>query len=531
MSVSDPSNIYSKFLKKKPLPKFSGSQKTAIDPPRDQQSFEKNFYDLEGSSEEFDSDLDSPFSHKEYEVAGEAGTMLALDQVEAKASAGAGSNLTLYNWKTEFGGNGKKFPIARNETVAYVARRILNHNLSDGYTLVSLIGKSGTGKSTLTRTLVHRLHKQLERKNIQYAVNWFEKQDISRVNDIIKTFAKGVNRILVFEDASYGDRELSQEESEALMAELTYVRHTLQANVIFMIQIHYSKALGPFLRDGDVTLITSITPKEKDNYYKEFGYENQPIIKVFFRKYGSMIAEGYYYANLDESTTLKYYRKHPFKIAFCMDFGSPHFVNYPAEGCAYCEKKLSYSIPEERVAESELELFQSLTNQSKRGVTNALRQCIRWMGFFKAGEKTLEPHQMAIMKKIIQYYEDHPADWQNVVNELHIGRSVDHVLRQRGIKLDKLTAEEKRRAKRLDAANQKRIKRSLERTVTPIQRDDGDEYEEERPAKPQKMTLTPDEERRRPRSSGKEVIPTTAMLEAAGVPGMDSGQTNEDIEQ
>lgn len=339
---------------------------------------------------------------------------------------------------------------------SFIANGIVSHN-------------SGTGKSTLTQTIVHRLHKQMERDNIAYAINWYEKQDIGRVDQIIQRLEKGINRILVFEDASYGDRELSQEEVEELMAQLTFVRHTLQAKVIFCIQIHYSKALGPFLRDGDVTLLTSITPIEQENYFKLYGAQSVPIIKTFFRKYGSMNAEGFYYSNIDESNVLTYYTKRPFKLALAVDFGLVHFVNYPAEDCAICKKKLSYETPVEKVAETEVELYKQIATRRGKMATATLRQVARWFFYFKAGLKTLEPHQQSVVRQLSEYYENHQKDYENVVNELNLGRSVDHILRARGVLISKITNEEKRAEKRKNKAAQMRelrdVKKRLEKGI------------------------------------------------------------------
>jgi hypothetical protein len=328
----------------------------------------------------------------------------------------------------------------------------------NGYTLVTLIGHSGSGKSTFTGTLCHRLHKISERLGVSYAINWYRRDAISKIDEIIPTLAKGVNRIVVFEDASWGDRELDETEAKQLLARLTYVRHDLQAHVIFLFQVHYSKALGPFLRDGDVVAITSISHIEKENFLKTFGWDNKGIINKFFKKFGSMNAESYWYSELDEAHHIIYYAKAPFKLALVSDFNSLHFTQYPKESCGYCEPHFT-DIEQGKIIDSatERELFAQIADSYS---ITKLRMCLRFFAYFRTGAACLEPKTKSVMARLMHYYERHPDEWKNISDELRIGKSVDHVLRNRGLAI-RHTHEESRinkRAKRRLAERERQLK-------------------------------------------------------------------------
>lgn len=366
---------------------------------------------------------------------------------------------TTYKW------NGKKYPIMPKETVAHLARRVINHNLDNGYTLGVYIGHSGTGKTTGVTTLAHRMHKIASERKVEYAVNWFEKMDIARIDEIIKGLEKGVNRIMIIDDASYGDRELTEQQSEELMANLTYVRHTLKANVIFLLIMHYSKALGPFLRDGDFAVITSITPVERENYIKMYGPDSKWIIKKFFTKYGSMNAEGYYYSNLNENTVLTYYSKRPFKLALVNDFGELHFMNYPAETCGHCRKLLKEKLTESEIAATEKDLFKRLVDSY--GITR-LRQCCRWYFRLRGGANTLDPLTKATLNRLIEYYDSNPKDYESLLAELKANKSVDRVLRKRGVIKIPETNEEKAANRRANKAADKRKRDEMARAMTQV---------------------------------------------------------------
>ena len=381
------------------------------------------------------------------------GSVVKLASLDAFSGTG-NKKVTTYSW------NGSRYPVISTETVSYIARHLLNHNHSNGYSLATIIGHSGTGKTTLCTTLLHRVHSIAEKLGITYAIHWYRQQAIGKVDEIIDSLTKGVNTIIVLDDASWGTRDLTEAEAQNLLARLTYVRHDLKANVIVLIMIHYSKALGPFLRDGELTLITSISHEEKQNYLKVFGFENKGIINKFFRKYGSMMSEGYWYSELDEANRLCYYAKSPFKLALVSDFNQLHFTLYPAESCAYCEPNFKELLADKyKESLDERELFLDLN--TKYGPT-FLRQCLRYLFFFKAGSDALEPKVRAIMKRLADYYEKHPSDWQNTANELNRGRSVDYVLRERGIlKKEGLTREELRRQRRAETAFTRRQQREI----------------------------------------------------------------------
>lgn len=381
-----------------------------------------------------------------------AGSVISLTELQ-QSQVAHGPKMTTYRWNSEH------YPIKSTETVAYLARRILNANVSSGFSSVIMIGKSGTGKSSFTGTLSHRLHKQAEDRGISYAFNWYRRDDIGKIDQIIQSLEKGVNRIIVFEDASWGDRELSELEAQQLLARLTYIRHDLQANCIVIIQIHWSKALGPFIRDGEFLVLTSISHIERENYLKLFGKNNQSLVNSFFKKYGSMNTEGYWYADQDEVNRLCYYTKKPFKLALVSDFNQLHFTQYPRESCGYCEPRFQ-TIPDPKYVESasEKELFHQLAESY--GVSK-VRQALRYFTFFRTGANCLEPKSKALISRLVSYYEKHPDDWQNTSEELKLGRSIDQLLRQRGLTI-KVTNEEKRiagRAKKAVADRQRYLKK------------------------------------------------------------------------
>lgn len=365
------------------------------------------------------------------------GSVINLAELQ---SSGSSVNLTTYRW------NGANYPILRNQTVAYLARRILNSNLDDGFTLGVYCGKSGSGKSTLHNSVNHRIHKIIEKKKLPAYVNkWYRRKEIENIDAIIASLPRGLNYILNFEDASFTFNNMSESEIEEQMQRWTYIRHEVKGNVIMQLQMHYSKALGPFMRDGDFTCFTSISPVERENMYKMFGFRNRSIVDSFFKKFGSMRSERYYYMPFDESQNFCYYAKKPFKIALVSDFNELHFINYPKESCSLCEPQFEGLSTKFVDSASEKEMLREL---SEGYTLTIVKQILRDMLFFKGGADVLEPRYKSVYHRLSTWYEKHGEEYQSLLSEAKVGRSIDYILRQRGILNGSPTRSEMRAARR-----------------------------------------------------------------------------------
>jgi len=166
-----------------------------------------------------------------------------------------------------------------------------------------------------------------------------------------------------------------------------------------------------------------------------------------------MNTEIYWYSDVGAVDRICYHTKKPFKLSLVSDYNSLHFTQYPAEGCGFCEPHFEdIADPKFIESESEKELFHKLSDIY--GLSR-VRQALRYFAFFRSGALTLEPKAKALMNHMITYYEKHPEEWANTSEELKVGRSVDQVLRQRGLSV-KHTREEARRNKRATAALQQR---------------------------------------------------------------------------
>lgn len=390
---------------------------------------------------------------------------------------------------------GKDYPLLIEQSPVTLAKHILHHNSLHGYTLVTLIGKSGTGKSTMTRMMTHYLHAKAESVyGKTYVPLWFKQKDIESLDDIIASLEVGVNRILNFEDVSFTFNDSDPGELEEVMRKLTYIRHTLKANVIIQMQIHYSKALDKFLRDGDVKIITSSSDEEKENLKRLFGRDGNKAIRLFASKYHSMETNGFWSTQVSMTKMFKYQVQNPFRLALVSDVGKLHNVLYHDVSCEYCKPKFGEGLGEEKKYDN-YQTGEYLKQVADTYSLSRLRTILKTWMYFKEGINVLEPNGKHVMSKLTEYFQANPEKYQEFVGEVKEARTLDQVLRKLGVFTGKETHAEKRKKRSLNVKEYNLRKKLLER-----------------------------------QSNGKPVEVTTEQLEAAGVPSMNPGpMSDEDI--
>ena len=297
-------------------------------------------------------------------------------------------------------------PLLQRHSIGKLAKEIVTANTHNQYTGVLLIGKSGSGKSTLTQTLVHRLHQKRS-----YAVRWFAKKDIRRFTDIIKNLPSAPH-ILVFEDASYALRGMSDSQIEEIAAELTYIRHKLKHPVIVILQIHYSKAIEKFFRDTDITIFTSITDNERTNYLQLLGTHNSLKIRNFIRLYHNALFAGHFDFTWSSYTGEKYvyHTNNPFRPALVSSVGSCHFLLYPKEACGQCSLDGKFHGHPKLEPQVALDKLVQATNRT------TARSTIRQYCFHKKGIKCLPTNTAAAWNVINEMARLYDIDWEETLN-------------------------------------------------------------------------------------------------------------------
>jgi hypothetical protein len=230
-------------------------------------------------------------------------------------------------------GNNRRYPVPMRWHLTPIVQNILRHNKTMQYTGIVEIGMSGTGKTTLTRSILHKMHMMGE----NYRVLWFTGHDMLNIDKIINSCQVGLPHVFVFDDASYTMESAKKEDVARLANALTTIRHHLKSRCIIFMNIHYSKATKKFFRNQHFTFLTSVTVEELGNYSDLFK-EKMGVVRKFARYYNQMSLKGGFYLPVSSATYEQLYYKtnKPFRLGLVAEISDLHFFLFNKQECETC---------------------------------------------------------------------------------------------------------------------------------------------------------------------------------------------------
>lgn len=253
--------------------------------------------------------------------------------------------------------------MARAHAFLPAVRDIATHQSYNDLTTISIIGREGTGKSTLMAVLAHHLHEELAKRaagkvgNLTaeakislerpYKVFWFGDEDLINFQKTIDELP-AVNRIMVFDDVSFLSGGISKKDMDKIKKTMTVIRHGKTGEdfrTVLLFSYHYSKSLDKFLRDTSYRFVTSVGAEEVDNHIAFFGKSNSRKI----RKYKDTMAlftrgqDVKFPVGLGKHTrSLTYKYRDPFGLALYHDGSNLRWIVYPSYdltvpgSCVHC---------------------------------------------------------------------------------------------------------------------------------------------------------------------------------------------------
>lgn len=176
--------------------------------------------------------------------------------------------------------------IAAKHSLIKCVREVAEMQRSLEVTTIGILGREGTGKTTLAKVVGHILHDQLlklrddaqgdvdRRSMVQirkgYIVRIFSGEtDLTRFKEILEDLPP-VNRIIIFDDATF----LLQSNIKQIKHDVTKIRHLESGDVktVIIYNYHYSKGLDKYLRDTDFNFLTYVHGEDASNVRDKFGY-------------------------------------------------------------------------------------------------------------------------------------------------------------------------------------------------------------------------------------------------------------------
>ena len=332
-----------------------------------------------------------------------------------------------------------KIPLLHSQSLNGLVKTIKNHHKYQDYISILMCGQSGSGKSTYTQSIIHKLSCMSKEP---YIVKWFSRNDIQQLDNIIDSLEKGLRYIIIFDDVSFVMDFLPSKRKKELAEKLTHIRHDLEgAKVISFMNIHYQKALMPMLRDSNYRVITSMSDQDAANWKNTLGWNNRFVIDKYQKQYYSMMQKGYWYVNGVKQAGSKheayaYQTNEPFRIALVSTGKDVKPMLFPKLECGKCSISES-----ELIGTVDAKYF---VKQCLKGYKTSSKTGLRYYMYFVHGRKDCLPdmarHGIEKIEKTFKKYR--VDDFDDLVDEVKqtIGQKRDQrydINRKHGSRLHK----------------------------------------------------------------------------------------------
>jgi len=223
----------------------------------------------------------------------------------------------------------KGIPMVRNHSFLATIREIINFSAEIDVCRIGLIGSMHSGKSTLSQSIAHAIHKHAD---LEYKIKVLYKEDLLDFENTLLGL-EPVNYIMIFDDVSFMGANANKKQIEMVKSAVTTIRHLDEGRdvkIIVMMNYHYSMGLDKYLRSADFKYITTVDSSENENMINMFGKKYTDKI-MDFKKYRHMaITKKYWLMKVAKNGELfKYEYRQPFIPVMFWNENSLRFVVSP----------------------------------------------------------------------------------------------------------------------------------------------------------------------------------------------------------
>lgn len=291
--------------------------------------------------------------------------------------------------------NGIRHWYWRKHSVKRLAYDILNVNRHTIYTSVNMIGLPGWGKTTSTWHLVH----EITEIDPQFSVHWHFKEDILKIDKILKALPKQQPVIIIFDDVSWLLDNLERKKRNDILHKLTTIREIIdplykRTRVILLMDFHYSYAVPKAFRQSSFAVQLSITNEERENYLKTIGHSQWNKRKIL--AFTKILESAYKYNKFQVKSPNRkapyiYETDNPFRPAMVFNMSQIHLMLFHEVKCNKCGPKTKFEKPDPQ-------LWIELVRQ--RGLRNVLKNTRITLYKYTGKVSWLEEHDQKILRHI-----------------------------------------------------------------------------------------------------------------------------------
>lgn len=321
--------------------------------------------------------------------------------------------------------DGQPVRMVRDHSIRAVAHEIMNMSSNQDLISVNVIGKQSTGKTELCKTIAHLVHQMDEE---DWDVNLIGKKEFLNLEETVKNF-KPMNNIVIFDDIAFLKAGASQTQIEQIQFILSIIRHLpggKDVRIIIFKSFQYSKALPPFLRQNDVTFVSSVDDNEMKSMEDLLGNSNMPKVKLLKKmgvelKLGSKDKAYFSYPLGSAKKSQMYHRyhaKHPFLPYLYYNGMSARIIVSPLRTwidpvCPICDH---YGENMQEEINQNYEEFKKEFDASYSQHNNVSKQIIRAV-MLKRGINCFSNSVVAGIKRVEKYINTHPTAIERLMED------------------------------------------------------------------------------------------------------------------
>lgn len=200
----------------------------------------------------------------------------------------------------------KGVTMVRNHSFLSTVKEIINYSEEMDVVRVGIIGDMHSGKSTLSQSIGHAIHKY---SKIPFSVRVFFRDDLRNFKKTVKNLTPA-NYVLIFDDVSF------MKDTAVIEQEISEIRHMeggQDVKIVLVFNFHYPKALPPFLREFQFKYITSIGTDSERVIAENYGKNNVKLILDFKLMRKKAITKKMWFERVGPKDPVKYNWRNPFQ--------------------------------------------------------------------------------------------------------------------------------------------------------------------------------------------------------------------------
>jgi len=242
----------------------------------------------------------------------------------------------------------------RNQSLRITVQQIVKKSETYDVVKIGLIGNQSTGKTCLSLTLAHLIHKI---SKVPFSVRVFDKHNLTNFEETLANLSPA-NYVLIFDDVSFLGAKITKNQIERIKQSLTEIRHLeggQDVKIITILNYHYTLGLDKYLRQSDFKYFTSVGSSEVENMMNIVGKKYYSKIQQFKKIMAKADMMGKFTYKLGRKGFFSYSHRAPFiPLLFYDEISLRHIVSPLREWidpiCSTCtlfagDKKFDESIP------------------------------------------------------------------------------------------------------------------------------------------------------------------------------------------